>query len=142
MISSAPDELPPSIHSSSGSKMETVSTRVSVSTSSSESSASPGRTNKNTESDIANPDYLLMKEGEVASTGHSHVNISPNYEQELRHKESEKTHKEHGNEFMQENLTSGMLTEGVPHIQEDDKQQQLLLTSSNVSHIIIIEKSI
>jgi hypothetical protein len=120
--------------------METVSTRVPVSTSSSESSASPGKTNKKTESDIANPNYLLMKEGKAALTGHSHniMDISPNYEQKLRHEESEKTHQVHGNEFMQENLTycaSGMLTEGVRHIQDDEKQQQML-TANNVSHVI------
>lgn len=137
MISSGPDKFPSSIHSNSGPKMETVSTRVPVSTSSSESSTSPGKTQEKTESDTANPDYLLMREGErwkpeAASTNYPHMDIPPNHEQKFRHEKSEKPHKEDANEFTQENLT--YYASGVQHIQEDGKQQ--VLTGNKVSHII------
>ena len=142
MISSGPDTFPSSIYLNSGPKMETISTRVPVSTSSSESSTSPGKTNltqEKTESDIANPDYLLMREEErwkpeTASTDYPHMDILPSHEQKFRHEKSEKSHKEHASEFMQEYYASDMVTVGVQHIQEDGKQQ--VLTGNKVSHII------
>ena len=142
MISSGPDMFPSSIYLNSGPKMETISTRVPVSTSSSESSMSPGKTNltqEKTESDIANLDYLLMREEErwkpeAVSTDYPHMDIPPSHEQKFQHEKSEKLHKEHANEFTQEYYASGMVTVGVQHIQEDGKQQ--VLTGNKVSHII------
>ena len=138
MISSGPDMFPSSIYSNSGPKMETISTRVPA-TSSSELSTSPGKTNltqEKTESDIANPDYLLMREEErwkpeTASTDYPHMDIPPSHEQKFRHEKSEKSHKDHANEFTQAYYASGMLTAGVQHIQEDGKQQ--VLTGNKVS---------
>ena len=138
MISSGPDMFPSSIYSNSGPKIETISTQMPVSTSSSESSTSPGKTNlaQKTESDIANPDYLLMREEErwkpgTASTDYPHMDIPPSNEQKFRHEKSEKSHKEHANEFIQAYYVSAMLTAGVQHSQEDGEQQ--VLTGSKVS---------
>ena len=138
MISSGPSMFPSSIYSNSGPKMETISTRMPVFISSSESPTSPGKTNltQKTESDIANPDYLLMREEErwkpeTASTEYPHMDIPPSHEQKFRHEKSEKSHTEHANEFTQAYYASGMLTAGVQHIQEDGKQQ--VLTGNKVS---------
>ena len=156
--------------SSSGyfpSRIESVSSQVPVSTSSSGtpgSSTSPGRASftqysyklekfrehlcgqGNTDSEInANPDYLMMKEEErkqqacqIVSTDCSHLNIPLNYEQRFDHQKFKET-KMYAKEFEQENLTyesenCGMLTAGVQHVQEDEKQWQMLI-SNKVSHM-------
>ena len=100
----------------------------------------------NTDSEInANPDYLMMKEEErkrqacqIVSTDCSHLNIPLNYEHRFDHQKLEET-KKHAKESEQENLTyesenCGMLTAEVQHVQEDEKQWQMLI-SNKVSHM-------
>lgn len=128
MSSSIPSKPTVSIHSElSSARMKLVSPQAPVSTSSSESSTSPGKTGFSqysyklekfrehlhrqgkTDSEVdANPDYLLMKEEErwkpqPVSTDYSHMDIPPNPEQKFDRKESKK-HKEHADESEQENL--------------------------------------
>ena len=92
----------------------------------------------------ANLDYLVMKEEErkqqacqIVSTDCSHMDIPQNYEQRLDHQKSEETlsHRK----YEQENLTyesanCGMLTTGVQHVHEDEKQWQMLI-ANKVSHM-------
>ena len=94
----------------------------------------------------ANPDYLVMKVEErkqqacqIVSTDCSHLDIPQNYEQRLDHQKSEETlsHRK----YEQENLTyestnCGMLTTGVQHVHEDEKQWQMLI-ANKVSHMHI-----
>ena len=161
--SSGPGKLPSSNPSKlsliSGSRIESISTEAPVFISSSESSVSQGKTSftqysyklekfrehlhrqGKTDSEIdANPDYLLMKEGErlkpqpqqSVSAECSRVDIPPNLEQIFDYQKSERVHtndSEQGNLTHYELENRGTVAVKVPPIQDDGRQQQTLSTN-------------